>query len=180
MEIFLTHSRMKLLMDQSCTVVHHHHCHRTPTWNWRRKEKLKTVLLPTHTELQRLHQLGFPTPFLEQNSSCPATLCWAICLTAAPAHCQKHSTDQYLGSRSVYQSLCTRITGVVTCSLGVRASRMIAEGSSAVTALWHKPLNFKNKGQIDHLCRSLAQCYRNLNSSPEVLGTHKKKGEGNL
>lgn len=31
MEIFLTHSRMKLPTDQSCTAVRHHRYHRTPT-----------------------------------------------------------------------------------------------------------------------------------------------------
>lgn len=113
MEIFLTHSRMKLLRDQSCTAVHHHHCHRTPTWNWRGKEKLKPFLLPTHAELERLQQLSFlhgvflsGAEFLlscytllsnlPHNSTCtlPETFYWSVAWQQI----------------SVYQSLCTRIT----------------------------------------------------------------------
>lgn len=92
MEIFLTHSRMKLLMDQSCTVVHHHHYHRTPTWNCRKKEKLKPFLLPTHTELETtLAWVSYTPSGAKLLLSC---YYWAICFTTAPARCQTHFTDQ--------------------------------------------------------------------------------------
>lgn len=109
---------MKLLMDQSCTVVHHHHYHRTPTWNWRRKEKLKPFLVPTHRTRETTPAwVSYTLP--RANPSCPATLCWAVCLTTAPAGCQKPFTAQWPGSRSVNQPLCTRVTQELQPALGV-------------------------------------------------------------
>lgn len=171
-------------MDQSCTAVHHHHYHRTPTWNWRRKEKLKPFLVPTHTELERLHQPGFPTPFLEQNSSCPATLCWTICLTTAPAVPETFYCSVTWQQISVYQPLCTTSTQELYPALWVSGQagwlhREVLLSPPAQTE-WHKPSNFKNPGQIKQLCRRLAEPYGNINSSPGVRHTQKERGRDSL
>lgn len=110
---------MKLLMDQSCTVVHHHHYHRTPTWNWRRKEKLKPFLVPTHRTRETTPAwVSYTLPRAEPLLSCYTLLSnlphSSTCRLPEAFYCSV--TWQQI---SVNQPLCTRVTQELQPALGV-------------------------------------------------------------
>lgn len=98
------------------------------------KREIKSFLLPTHTQLERLHQLGFPTPSLQQSSSCPVP---SIEQFASQQHLQVARSILLISNLAadlgLSVPLCQNHTGAVTCSAGVRAGRVTAEGSSAFT-----------------------------------------------